>query len=109
MKLLAKFTLLFAFVFGAGLAVVGFVAHRFLEQNARAQVIQQARLMMETAGSARDYTTRQIKPLLISQQAHLARSCPKPSRHSQLRKASAISARSIRITATKRQRSTRRT
>jgi protein-histidine pros-kinase len=70
MKLLAKFTLIFAFVFGAGLALVGIVAHRFLEQNARAQVIQQARLMMETAGSARDYTTRQIKPLLINQQAH---------------------------------------
>jgi protein-histidine pros-kinase len=70
MKLLAKFTLIFAVVFGAGLALVGVVAHRFLAQNARAQVIQQARLMMETAGSARDYTTRQVKPLLVGLQSH---------------------------------------
>jgi HAMP domain-containing protein len=71
MKLLAKFTLIFASVFGIGLAVVGYVAHRFLEQNARAQVLQQARLMMETAGSARNYTSDQIKPLLENQQAHI--------------------------------------
>ena len=71
MKLLAKFTLIFASVFGIGLAVVGYVAHHFLEENARAQVIQQARLMMETAGSARDYTNQQIKPLLENQQAHV--------------------------------------
>jgi len=71
MKLLAKFTLIFTLVFGIGLAVVGFVAHRFLEENARAQVIQQARLMMETAGSARTYTTNQIKPLLQNEQVHI--------------------------------------
>lgn len=71
MKLLAKFTLIFTLVFGIGLAVVGFVAHRFLEENARAQVIQQARLMMETAGSARTYTTNQIKPLLQNEQIHI--------------------------------------
>lgn len=71
MKLLVKFTLIFALVFGIGLAVAGYVAHRFLEENARAQVIQQARLMMETAGSARNYTNQQIKPLLESQQAHV--------------------------------------
>lgn len=71
MKLLAKFTLIFTLVFGIGLAVVGCVAHRFLEENARAQVIQQARLMMETAGSARTYTTNQIKPLLQNDQIHI--------------------------------------
>jgi protein-histidine pros-kinase len=71
MRLLAKFTLIFASVFGIGLAVVGYVAHGFLVQNARAQVIQQARLMMETAGSARSYTNQQIKPLLENQQAHI--------------------------------------
>jgi HAMP domain-containing protein len=71
MKLLTKFTLIFVLVFGAGLAVVGYVAHDFLDQNARQQVIQQARLMMETAGSARAYTTSQIKPLLVGEQAHI--------------------------------------
>jgi HAMP domain-containing protein len=71
MKLLTKFTLIFASVFGIGLALAGVVAHGFLEQNARSQVIQQARLMMETAGSARNYTTNQIKPLLEHEQAHI--------------------------------------
>lgn len=71
MKLLAKFTLIFTLVFGIALAVVGWVAHRFLEENARAQVIQQARLMMETAGSARTYTANQIKPLLQNEQVHI--------------------------------------
>jgi protein-histidine pros-kinase len=71
MKLLLKFTLIFALVFGAGLAVAGVVSRRFLEQNARRQVLDQARLMMEAAGSARSYTTRQIKPLLVGEQAHV--------------------------------------
>jgi HAMP domain-containing protein len=71
MRLLGKFTLIFLLVFGAGLAVVGYVAHDFLDRNARAQVIEQARLMMETAGAARNYTSKQIKPLLVTQQAHL--------------------------------------
>ena len=71
MKLLAKFTVIFASIFAIGLAVVGYVAHNFLEQNARVQVIQQARLMMESAGSARTYTTNDVKPLLENQQAHM--------------------------------------
>src|SRR5215472_8971545 len=76
MKLLAKFTFIFTLVFGLGLAVVGYVAHRFLEENARSQVIQQARLMMETAGSARSYTNANVKPLLQDQQAHIRKFLP---------------------------------
>jgi HAMP domain-containing protein len=71
MKLLAKFTLIFVLVFGSGLAVVGYVTRGFLQRNARAQVLEQARLMMETAGSAREYTSNDIKPLLEGQQAHI--------------------------------------
>lgn len=70
MKLLLKFNLIFVLVFSAGLAVSGYFANEFLQRNARAQVAQQARLMMETALAARTYTTSQIKPLLESQQAH---------------------------------------
>jgi len=69
-KLLLKFNLIFVLVFAAGLAVSGYFANDFLQRSARAQVAQQARLMMETALSARKYTTSQIKPLLESQQAH---------------------------------------
>ncbi len=68
MRLLAKFNLIFTLVFGAGLAGAGYVSYWFLQQNAREQVIQQARLMMETALSARNYTTRQVGPLLKADQ-----------------------------------------
>lgn len=64
MKLLPKFTLIFALVFGAGMAVAGVFAWRFLQNNARDQVLGQARLMMQSALAMRAYTNRNIKPLL---------------------------------------------
>ncbi len=70
MKLLAKFNLILALVFGAGLAIAAFMSHRFLQDDAREEVVRQARLMMEAMQSARDYTTKQVKPLLVTQQEH---------------------------------------
>ena len=70
MKLLAKFTLVFLVVFGAGGLFASYLSYRFLQDDARDQVLQQARLMMETMLSARNYTTLQIKPLLVVQQEH---------------------------------------
>ena len=69
MKLLAKFTLVFVIVFGAGLALAGWASRDFLRQNAEEQVQQQARLMMQNMLSARTYTTKQIKPLLLAVQS----------------------------------------
>jgi HAMP domain-containing protein len=69
-KLLLKFNLIFVLVFSAGLAVAGYLANGFLQRSAREQIVQQARLMMETALSARQYTSTQIKPLLETQQEH---------------------------------------
>jgi len=66
MKLVAKFSLVFVLVFGIGFAAAAFLAHRFLQQKATDEVIQNARLMMETALSMRSYTTEQIKPLLTA-------------------------------------------
>ena len=71
MKLLAKFNLVLLLVFGAGIGLAAFLSYRFLNADARDQVVQQARLIMETMRSARDYTTKQIKPLLQNQQEHL--------------------------------------
>jgi protein-histidine pros-kinase len=70
LKLLAKFNLIFILVFGTSLVVAGFFSWRFLQENARLQVLQQARLMMAAAFSARDYTTKQIKPLLLNNELH---------------------------------------
>jgi HAMP domain-containing protein len=68
MKLIAKFNLAFIAVFGCGLAIAGFLSCRFLQDDARNQVLRQAGLMMETAQSARAYTNQQLKPLLEPEQ-----------------------------------------
>lgn len=70
MKLLTKFTLIFLVVFGAGLALCGVVAYRFLRQDATDQAVQQARLMMQTMLAARTYTTKPVEPLLAGTQEH---------------------------------------
>jgi HAMP domain-containing protein len=65
MKLLLKFDLILVTLAALGLLVVAFVAHNFLQENARAQVLQQAELMMESASSVRRYTSDELKPLLM--------------------------------------------
>jgi HAMP domain-containing protein len=70
MKLLAKFNLIIGLVLGGALAIAAAVSHQFLQDDARQQVVRQARLMMEAMSSARAYTTDQIKPLLVTQQEH---------------------------------------
>ena len=70
MKLLAKFNLILGLVLGAGLAVAAAVSHQFLQADAREEVLRQARLMIEAMQSVRDYTTREIKPLLINEAEH---------------------------------------
>ena len=64
MKLLAKFSLMFTVVFGIGLAITAMLAYRRLQEDARTEVRDQARLMMEAMRGVRDYTTNQLKPLL---------------------------------------------
>jgi protein-histidine pros-kinase len=70
MKLLAKFNLILGVVLGAGLAIAAFISHSFLQDDARAEVVRQARIMMEAMLAARNYTTHQIQPLLVNQQEH---------------------------------------
>ena len=70
MKLLPKFNLILGLVLAAGLAVAAAVSYHFLQIDAREEVLRQARLMMEAMRSARDYTTKQVKPLLVTQQEH---------------------------------------
>ena len=64
MTLLWKLNLILVGVFLVGLAPAGYVTRRFLDQNAERQVIQNARIMMETAMAMRGYTVQQIRPLL---------------------------------------------
>jgi len=62
MKLLAKFSLFFVAVFGLGLGLAGVVSYSMLQANARLQVEEQAKIMMETALAMRRYTSEQVKP-----------------------------------------------
>jgi HAMP domain-containing protein len=65
MKLLMKFNLILLLLFGSGLFLVSYLAHQFLLDNARKQVLQQAQLMVESARSTREYTSQELKPLLM--------------------------------------------
>ena len=67
MKLLLKFNLVFLLVFALGLAATGYVSWRLLERNARDEIAQNARLLMDTAIATRNYTATQIGPLLKTQ------------------------------------------
>src|SRR3990172_12945521 len=64
MRLLAKFSLIFVVVFGAGLGAAGYLFYGLLQRNAREQVLYNAQLMMETALAMRSYTIDQVKPVI---------------------------------------------
>ena len=64
MRILTKFNLIFILVFGTGLFLSAYLSFQFLTRDARNQVIQQARLMMQAASSIRHYTSSEIRPLL---------------------------------------------
>ena len=64
MKLLAKFNLLLIVVFGLGLFLISQNANKFLMEDARKQVLQQAGLMAASSRATRDYTEQELSPLL---------------------------------------------
>ncbi len=67
MKLLLKFNLIFLLIFAIGIALVGYLARGLLERNARAEIAQSARLLMDAALATRNYTQTQVQPLLETQ------------------------------------------
>ena len=67
MKLLLKFNLMFVLVFAAGLAATAWIARDLLRTNAEAEVVGNARLLMEKAVASRSFTANQIAPLLQTQ------------------------------------------
>lgn len=67
MKLLFKFNLVFIFMLAIGLGATGYVSWRLLERNARQEIAENARLLMDTALAARAYTSAQVGPLLETQ------------------------------------------
>lgn len=64
MSLFFKFNLILVVVFAAALVPVTAIANGLLQRSARDQVVENARIMMQTAHATRTYTVKQIKPLL---------------------------------------------
>jgi len=64
MSLFVKFNLILIVVFAAALVPVTAIANGLLQRSARDQVVENARIMMQTAHATRTYTVKQIKPLL---------------------------------------------
>src|SRR5437764_13210451 len=69
MGLWAKFNLTLLFVAAVGLGLFALAATPILEGLARDQVLQNSRIMMESAAGARKYTSEQIAPLLAADMA----------------------------------------
>src|SRR6476660_9505828 len=67
MKLIWKFNLVLLGLFLLGFAIAGYVSYGVVQANAREEIVQNARLMMEAALASRTYTNTQVKPLLETQ------------------------------------------
>jgi protein-histidine pros-kinase len=64
LSLAAKFNIVFLTISGLGFAAASAVTNYLLQENAREETLQNARMLMQAALSARSYTTAQIVPLL---------------------------------------------
>ncbi len=67
MGLKAKFNLVMLVAFIVGLALAAALSWRIVHENARREVLQEARIMMAEASAVRDYTANEIEPLLADQ------------------------------------------
>lgn len=67
MKLIMKVNLVLLLVFAIGFLSVGYLTNRLLQRNAREEILENARIMMEAALAVRSYTSAQINPLLKTQ------------------------------------------
>jgi len=70
MGLRAKFNLVMLLVTAAGMLSIGLIASKMLQRNAREEVLHTAGILMESALSVRNYTSKEIRPLLAPQLTH---------------------------------------
>jgi HAMP domain-containing protein len=67
MKLMWKFNLVLLALFIVGFTLIGVISYNVLQANAREEILDNARVMMESALASRSYTNTQVKPLLETQ------------------------------------------
>jgi len=70
MKLLVKFNLVFLVVFALGLGASSYIARKLLQEGAHEEVLDRARLLMESAMAVSTYTSTQVAPLLETQMTY---------------------------------------
>jgi HAMP domain-containing protein len=70
LKLLLKFNLVLLLVFGVGMYLIARSSHNFLIRSAKQQVLQQAELMNASASATKDYTEREVSPVLEKTREH---------------------------------------
>jgi HAMP domain-containing protein len=67
MGLRAKFNLVLLAAFVVGLALAAALSYRVVHENAQREVAHEAAIMITAASAIRDYTAKEIKPLLLDQ------------------------------------------
>ena len=67
LSLAAKFNIVFLSIFGVGFVAAAAVTNYLLQENAREETLQNARVLMQAALAARNYTSTQVAPLLETQ------------------------------------------
>jgi protein-histidine pros-kinase len=70
MKLIVKFNLVLCLVFGVAFVLTGLFTHALLQRNAKAEIEENARIMIEAARAVRTYTSTQVNPLLKTQMTY---------------------------------------
>lgn len=68
MGLRLTFNLVLCIAVVTGISLASFFSYRYLQANARAEVLDSARIMMQSALAVRAYTVSEIRPLLELQQ-----------------------------------------
>jgi len=71
LTLLLFFDLVFIPILVLGFIAAGYIVREQLQEGAEKQVLQDSRIMMETAKASRLYTTKQIAPLLDHEQSRV--------------------------------------
>jgi len=67
MGLRAKFNLVLLAAFVVGLALAASISYKIVNDNARREVAHEAAIMITAATAIRDYTSKEIKPLIVDQ------------------------------------------
>ena len=70
MKLIVKFNLVLTAIFAVAFILAGWFTHALLQRNAKAEIEENARIMIDGATAVRTYTSQEIKPLLQTQMTY---------------------------------------